>query len=372
MNIEQDKIREMVETFVEECVLPISTECDAIEKYPVELIKQMGELGFLCPHIPMEYGGSELDYKSIGIINEVIGGASASVRSILTVQGMVALAIYKYGTENQKKKWLPKLSKGEIVGGFALAEENAGSDSSNLETIYQATENGYRISGKKIWVTMGQISNLFLVFAKKDSNFTAFLVERSRNGVEIEPVKGLLGLRATDVADVTFSDVMIPQENILGNEGVALRFMVPTCLDYGRFTVAWGYVGVSQACVSDCFSYVERREQFGSKIKDFEMIQSFLAKMIALTKAGRLMCINAAECLDTGDFNSIYETCLAKYFVSKACNKIAAMAVQVMGSNGCKKTYAVERYFRDAKISEIIEGSSQILEILLANNYFGE
>ena len=372
MIIERDRVRELVESFVERKVLPISTECEEKEEYPIELVKQIGEYGFLCPHIPHKYGGSELDYQSIGIINEMIGCASASVRSILTVQGMVALAVYKYGTEEQKKKWLPKLASGEIIGGFALAEENAGSDSSNLFTTYQETENGYQIKGKKIWVTMGQLSDIFLVFARNRNNLTAFLVERYRDGIEVERVNGLLGLRATSVAEVTFSNVIIPKENLIGSEGIALRFIVPTCLDYGRFTVAWGYVGVSQACINECYSYTDQREQFGSKIKDFQMIQSFLAQMIALTKAARAMCRNAAEHLDSSDFNSIYETCLAKYFVSRACNKVASMAVQIMGANGCRNTYAIERYFRDAKISEIIEGSTQILEIIISNNYIEE
>lgn len=367
---EQTERKEAVIEFAKKKIIPVATEYDEKESYPVELIRDMGKQGFLCPHIPKEYGGGELDMYSIGLINEQIGQASASVRSILTVQGMVGLAILKYGTKRQKDTWLPKLSSGEIIAGFALAEEKAGCNSSSLSTSYHEIKKEYELNGKKTWVTMGQLTNLFLVFARRGEEFSAFLVEREREGVKVDSVKGLLGLRATMVADVTFSNVRIPKENLLGSVGVGLRFIVPLCLDYGRYTVAWGCVGLSQACVNECFSYANQREQFGSKIKDFQMIQRMLAKMVALTKSSRLMCWNAAERKEDGDFNSILETCITKYYASTVANEVASMAVQIFGANGCKNQYPVERYFRDAKISEIIEGSTQILEIMIANNYW--
>ncbi len=368
---EQTKRKEAAILFARK-IIPVATEYDEKGCYPVGLIKEMGTLGFLCPHIPKEYGGGAFDNYSIGLINEQIGQASASIRSILTVQGMVALAILKYGTQQQKNKWLPKLSSGEVVAGFALAEEEAGSNSSNLSTSYQEMENEFELNGNKTWVTMGQLANVFLVFAKRGKEFSAFLVERERIGVIVDSVNGLLGLRATMVANVTFSNVRVPKENLLGNVGIGLRVIVPLCLDYGRYTVAWGCVGLSQACVDACFTYTNQRKQFGSKIKEFQMIQSMLAKMIALTKSSRLMCWNAAERKEDGDFNSILETCITKYYVSRASNMVASMAVQIFGANGCKNQYAIERYFRDAKIYEIIEGSSQILEIMIANNYLEE
>lgn len=369
---EQTKIKEVLNSFVKKKIIPIATEYDEKECYPVELIREMGTQGFLCPHIPKEYGGGEFDYYSIGLINEQIGQASASIRSILTVQGMVALAILKYGTKQQMYKWLPKLSRGEIIAGFALAEEEAGSNSSNLGTSYQEVENEYEINGRKTWVTMGQLADLLLVIAKRGEEFTAFLIERDRVGVTVDPVRGLLGLKATMVANVTLTRVRIPEENLLGSLGIGIRFIVPLCLDYGRYTVAWGCVGLSQACLNECFEYTNQRKQFGVKIIEFQMIQRMLAKMVALTKASRLMCWNAAEQKEEGEYYSILETCVAKYYASKAANEIASMAVQIFGANGCKNEYAIERFFRDAKISEIVEGSSQILEIMIANNYLQE
>ena len=365
--------KEEAKSFAKKKIVPIARECDEQGYYPVELIREMGEHGFLCPHIPEEDGGGNFDIYSIGLINEQIGQASASIRSVLTVQGMVALAIYKYGTKEQKDKWLPKLSRGEVIAGFALAEEDAGSDSSNLSTSYcEVKEREYELNGKKTWITMGQLASLFLVFARRGGEFSSFLVERESAGITVEPVNGLLGLRATMVADVTFSNVRIPKENLLGSPGIGLRFIAPVCLDYGRYTVAWGCVGLCQACVNECFLYTDKRKQFGVRIKEFQMIQRMLAKMVALTKASRLMCWNSAVRKEEGDFNSVLEICVAKYYASKAANEVATMAVQIFGANGCKNQYAIERYFRDAKISEIIEGSSQILEIMIANNYIEE
>lgn len=369
---EQIERKEAALAFAKKKIIPIATESDEKESYPVELIRDMGKQGFLCPHIPSEYGGGELDIYSIGLINEQIGQASASIRSILTVQGMVALAVLKYGTKQQKYKWLPKLSSGEVIAGFALAEEEAGSNSSNLSTSYHEVKKEFELNGKKTWIIMGQLADLFLVFARCGEEFSAFLVERERAGIIVDSVKGLLGLRASMVADVTFSNVRIPKENLLGSVGIGLRFIVPLCLDYGRYTVAWGCVGLSQACVNECFLYTNQREQFGTKIKDFQMIQRMLAKMVALTKSSRLMCWNAAERKEEEDFNSVLETCITKYYVSTVSNEVASLAVQIFGANGCKNGYAIERYFRDAKISEIIEGSSQILEIMIASNYLEE
>ena len=246
---EQIERKEAALAFAKKKIIPIATESDEKESYPVELIRDMGKQGFLCPHIPSEYGGGELDIYSIGLINEQIGQASASIRSILTVQGMVALAVLKYGTKQQKYKWLPKLSSGEVIAGFALAEEEAGSNSSNLSTSYHEVKKEFELNGKKTWITMGQLADLFLVFARCGEEFSAFLVERERAGIIVDSVKGLLGLRASMVADVTFSNVRIPKENLLGSVGIGLRFIVPLCLDYGRYTVAWGCVGLSQACV---------------------------------------------------------------------------------------------------------------------------
>lgn len=364
--VEQELMR-----FINEIIVPNVDTYELQEAIPLDVIRAMGDRGLLCPLIPKNYGGVEYDLQTIGRINEKIGQASASVRSVLTVQGMVSLAILKFGTEAQKEKWLPKLVSGKVVGGFALAEEEAGCDSSNLSTTYTEVDEEYELVGKKTWVTMGQVASLFLVFARSGEEYSAFLVEKDRIGLQVEDVTGMLGLRASMVANVTLDNVRLPKESLLGRLGSALRFIVPTCLDYGRYTVACGCVGLSQACIDVCYSYVEKRKQFGTKLKDFQMIQRMLAKMVTQTKASRLLCQNAAKLKEEEDFGAITDTCVAKYYASTSVNEVASMAVQILGAYGCLNEHPVERYFRDAKLFEIIEGSTQILEIMIANNYLG-
>ena len=358
-----------LEHFVSANVRPSARSFDENEEIPESLIKQIAERGYLGCNIPTYFGGSDLPSQQIGLINEEFAKGSPSVRCLFTVQGMVALAISRWGTKEQQERWLPRLANGEIIGALALAEDQAGSDASNLSSKYELQDDHFIINANKIWVTFGRMAKLFLVFAVNNGKCSAFIVEKEREGIQIKKTTGLLGVRASMVASVSLKNCVIPRENILGAEGAGLTHIVPSCLDYGRFTVAWGCVGICQACLEYSLSYTNERKQFGSFLKDFQLIQGMLTSMIAQTKAARLMCESTNDLRDSGDPDSIIETCLAKYFASQAANDIAGKAVQIFGANGCIADYPIERFFRDSKVNEIIEGTTQILEILIAGNY---
>ena len=369
--MEENDFKRDLERFVSINIKPNARLYDQKGGIPESLIKRIAEKGYLGCNIPSQYGGSNLNSQQIGLINELFARESPSVRSLFTVQGMVSLAICRWGTKEQQKKWLPRLASGEIIGAFALAEVQAGSDAGNISSSYTHKENYFTINANKVWVTFGQIAKLFLVFAINNGQCSVFLVEWAHEGIQIKKTEGLLGVRASMVASVTFKNCVIPEENILGVEGAGLTHIAPSCLDYGRFTVAWGCVGICQACLDYVLSYTSERKQFGSFLKEFQLIQGMLSSMIAQTKAARLMCDSINTLRDDGDPASIIETCLAKYFASQAANDVSSKAVQIFGANGCIADYPIERFYRDSKINEIIESTTQILEILIAGNYTG-
>ena len=364
-----NEFRYEVETFVKEKICPYTNTIDKVGRISNSTIQDIANKGYLGCNIPLIYGGSEYNSEKIGIINELFAKASPSVRSLFTVQGMVALAIQRYGTKEQKERWLPMLSSGTALASFALAEEQAGSDSNNIVSSYSEKGDSFVLNAEKVWVTFGQVANIFLVFAKKDEKYSAFIVDRGFNGVEVKAVDGLLGLRGSMVATLSLRDCEIPKENILGAPGSGLSYIAPMCLDYGRFTVAWGCVGICQECLDNSLEYVNYRSQFGNAIKDYQLIQRIITSMISMTKASRLMCESVNLLRDSGEPTAVIETCLAKYFASKAANDVASNAVQIFGANGCIDSYPIERFFRDSRINEIIEGTTQILEIVIAGNY---
>ena len=292
----------------------------------------------------------------------------SSTRSMLTVHGMVSLAILRWGTISQKETWLPKLATGQLIGAFALTEPNVGSDAKRIETTAVEELDCFVLSGKKKWITLAQIADFFLVFAQVDGMPSAFLVERDLPGLSVKPMSGLLGARASMIAEITFEDVRVPKENIIGKVGTGLSHIALTCLDYGRYTIALGCVGLGQACLEDSVKYSRERIQFGAPLHENQLIQKMITEMTVNLKAARLLCYNAGHLKEIGDPDSIMETWSAKYFASRAVMKIASDAVQIHGANGCSNQYPVERYYRDAKINEIIEGTTQMHELLIAED----
>ncbi|MBH8571742.1 acyl-CoA dehydrogenase family protein [Nostocaceae cyanobacterium CENA369] len=368
LSAQQKKTQTEFRAFVHREVFAYAGEWDKKEFTPPELIKKIAQRGFLGAILPQEYGGKGMDMITYGILNEEIGRGCSSVRSLLTVHNMVAHALCKWGNKSQKEYWLPKLASGEIIAAFALSEPNVGSDAKSVETTATLAGDAYILNGQKKWITYGQIADIFLVFAKCEGKPTAFLVEKNSPGFSVKPMFGILGVRASMSAELQFHNCQIPQENLVGKLGFGFSYIAASALDYGRYSVASGCVGIAQACLEACIKYTNERKQFGVYLKEHQLIRQKITQMITNTKAARLLCYQAGYLKDINDPNSIIETSIAKYFASTVATKIANDAVQLHGGNGCSSEYPVERYLRDSKIMEIIEGSTQIQEVTIAES----
>ncbi|PKQ89078.1 acyl-CoA dehydrogenase [Paenibacillus sp. BGI2013] len=366
LNAEQLMWQEQFKDFVDNEIIPYASLNDSEERIHPELLAKITEAGYLGSMLPKEYGGMELDNITIGILNEEVGRGCSSVRSLLTVQGMVGLAILRWGTEQQRQYWLPALATGTTLGSFGLTEPSVGSDAKSIETTAVLDGDEYILNGHKKWITMGQLADVFLILAQCENKPTAFIVERDSIGFSVEPMSGLLGARASMIAELKMDSCRIPKENLLGQVGTGLSHVALPCLDYGRYTIACGCVGLAKACLDASVHYANSRIQFGRAIRENQMIQKMITEMSVNMKAARMLCYRAGYLRDVGDPESIMETWTAKYFASTMVNKVASDAVQIHGANGCHRDYPVERYYRDARINEIIEGTTQMHEILIA------
>jgi alkylation response protein AidB-like acyl-CoA dehydrogenase len=362
---QQREDRAAYRDFVEREIAPYADAYDREESIPSSLVGKLAARGFLGLAVPQEWGGGGRDMITYGLLHGEIGRGCSSVRSLLTVHGMVTRAIIRWGLPEQKKRWLPKLASGEVIGAFGLTETKAGSDAASVQTTAMAHGESYRLNGVKRWITFGQIADLFLIFARCEGRPAAFLVERDSPGLSVTPIKGMLGVRASMLAEVRMEDCRIPSENLVGRVGFGVSHVASHALDEGRYSVAWGCVGIAEACQSACLRYTAEREQFGAPLKDHQLIRRMLTEMITNTRAAKLLCYQAGYHKDTGDPGAMLSTLIAKYFASVSAARAANDAVQIHGANGCSDQYPVQRYMRDAKIMEIIEGSTQIQQITI-------
>jgi len=360
------------ERFARAEIAPGAESADREERLQIEVIHKLARSGLLGSIVPAKWGGRGLDWFTYGLLHETIGKFCSSVRSMITVHDMVSLAILKWGNDQQRDRWLPRLSRGEILGAFAVSEPGVGSDAKSIETTAERSNGSYILNGTKKWITAGQIADLFLVLARRQDRPTAFLVERDRAGLSIEPISGLLGLRASMVGELSFRQCEIPAENLVGREGFGLVSVALTALGLGRYSVAWGCVGIAQACLDASLQYTNRRRQFGSLLREHQLIQEMIAEMATNLKASRALGERAGRLKQEGDPSEVMETFVAKYFASRAAMRAAIDAVQIHGANGCSSEYPVQRYLRDAKVMEVIEGSHQISQLLIANHAFQE
>jgi glutaryl-CoA dehydrogenase (non-decarboxylating) len=358
--------------FVDAEVVSQANQYDQQEYTPSDLVQKFAQKRYLGAVLPKEFGGEAMDMITYGLLNEEIGRGCSSLRSLLTVHCMVSHALCKWGNKSQKNYWLPKLASGEIIAAFALSEPNVGSDAKSVETTATLSGDAYILNGHKKWITYGQIADVFLVFAQCEGKPSAFLVEKNSPGLSIKPIFGMLGVRASMLAELQLNDCRIPQENLVGRLGFGFSYVASSALDYGRYSVAWGSVGIAQACLSACIRYTSDRKQFGVYLKEHQLIRQMITNMIANIKAARLLCYQAGYLKEIGDPSSIIETSIAKYFTSTIASQVASDAVQIHGGNGCSSEYPVERYLRDAKIMEIIEGSTQIQQVTIAEYAYQE
>jgi alkylation response protein AidB-like acyl-CoA dehydrogenase len=366
LTIEQQERQQAFKSFVSQTVLPYADAYDREEYTPPALIKKIAQEGYLGALIPKQWHGREMDMITFGLLNEELGRGCSSLRSLLTVQSMVAHAILRWGSQPQKEHWLPKLATGEVIGAFGLSEPNVGSDAKSVETKALLHNDAYILNGVKKWTTYGQRADLFLIFAQCDGKVSVFLVTKDTPGLVVRPLHGMLGTRASMLADLHLSDCHVPKEMLVGGRGFGLASAAQSSLDIGRYSVAWGCVGLAQRCLELSLEYANERKQFGVYLREHQLVQQMLTDMITQIQAARLLCLQAGHSKTLASPETIMETWIAKYFASTTATKVANDAVQIHGANGCSSDYPVQRYLRDAKIMEIIEGSTQIQQITIA------
>ncbi len=365
---EQSADQAAFRAFVDAEIFRHADQFDRQESIPSRLIRKLGKQGYLGLNLPGQYGGAGKDMITLGLLHEEVGRACSSVRSLLTVHGMVAQAVLRWGSGLLKERWLPRLATGEVIGAYGLTEPNVGSDAQSIETHAERVGDLYVLNGRKKWISFGQIADVFLIFARCQDKPTALFVERETPGLSLEPISGMLGTRAAMLAEVYLKDCRIPKDNLIGREGFGFTHVLPATLDFGRYSVACGCVGIAQACLEACIKYAGERKQFGSYLKDHQLIRQMITEMIVNIKAARLLCYQAGYYKDAGDPRTLTETLVAKYFASTMATRVASNAVQIHGAHGCSSESSVQRYLRDAKVMEIIEGSTQILEVAIAQN----
>ncbi len=373
---EQQRIQDIARRFADEEVAPLAREADERGEFPLHLVRRMGELGFLAGPIEPQYGGGGMDYLSFALVYEQLGRADSSVRGFLAVHaGLVSLCIRDWGTEEQKRRYLPHLATGEWIGCYALTEPNAGSDVASMESTARKDGDGYLLRGEKIWITNGGIANVALVFATQDpqarhAGITAFIVETNAPRFRREKMPGKeLGHRASDHARFVLDDCRVPAGAVLGTPGEGFKVAM-SALDHGRLGVASGAVGVAQACLDACVAFTRSRRQFGQRLADFQMIQAHLADMAADVEAARLLVYRAAWLKDRGA-PTTKETSIAKLFATEAAVRAASDAVLIHGGRGYSNEYPVERYHRDIKGLQIYEGTSHIQRLIIARELTG-
>lgn len=356
--------------FVEREIMPRAARFDDEQRIPDDLIQQLAARGYLGSHISVESGGGGKDIVTYGLINEELGRGCSSVRSLLTVHDMVCHAIARWGRKDQKASLLPKLAHGQILAAFALSEPNVGSDARQVETTAVRLGDSYILNGEKTWISFGQIADLFLVFAQCEGQPAAFLIEKNSTGLSLEPLTDLLGLRASMLAKLSLKDCSVPLENLVGKVGFGFSHVAASALDQGRYSVAWGCVGIAQACLEACIDYTNQRQQFGSLLREHQLIRRMITDMVTNFQAARMLCLSAGHLKEAGEPSASVQTQMAKYFASKAAMRAAHDAVQIHGANGCSSEYPVARYYRDAKLMEIIEGSNEIQQLTIAEHVY--
>ncbi|MGP4101632.1 acyl-CoA dehydrogenase family protein [Nonomuraea sp. KM90] len=358
--------RRSARAFVDTHVVPYADDYDRSGRVPEDLLRQVAAAGLWAPFLPPESGGAGMDLVTLGEVHEEVGRGCSSLRSLLTVHTMVSWTLQRWGTPEQRARWAPGLVAGDVLGAFCLSEPGAGSDTSGITTAAVEVGDGWMLNGVKKWTTGGQRADLFLVFARTGGSIGAFLVPRDAPGVHVTPIDDMLGTRASMLAEITFSDVELGPDALLGPSGFTAGMVLTGTLDLGRYSVAAGSIGILQACLEASVSYAAQRRVGGRPLSELPLIQAKLSDMVTDTRAARLLLAEAGRLKDAGESGTIMATWIAKYFASTAAVRHAAEAVQIHGANGCSPDYPVGRFYRDAKVMEIIEGSNEIQRITIA------
>ncbi len=366
----QRMIRDMAADFAAKKVAPGAAERDANETFPADVVAEMGSLGLLGMNVPEQYGGAGMDMVSYVLAMEEISAACASTGVIMSVNNsLVCWPLEEYGTEEQKQKWLAPLARGEKLGAYCLSEPNAGTDAANQMTTAKRDGDFWVLNGMKNFITNGATADTLIVFAQTDPELKhkgiyAFIVDAKAEGFSIIAKEKKLGIRASDTAQLAFDNVRIPADQQLGPDGKGFKVAMST-LDGGRIGIASQALGIAKAAFEASVEYAKQREQFGRPIAKFQAIQWKISEMSTRYDAARLLTLRAASMKDAGE-NYGKESAMAKLYASEAANYIADEAIQIHGGNGYSKEFPVERYFRDARITSIYEGTSEAQRLVIS------
>ncbi|MDY6881909.1 MAG: acyl-CoA dehydrogenase [Thermodesulfobacteriota bacterium] len=372
---EQKMIQTMVREFARETLLPTAAERDRTEEFPADNLRKMGELGLMGMNVPVEYNGSGADTVSYSVALQEVAYACASTAVVMSVHNSVVCgSIYSFGSDYLKETYLKVMATGEKIGSFALTEAGAGSDPAGQKTKAVRDGDSYVINGTKTFISTGKNSHVTVVTAytdkkKQHRGISAFVVEKGTPGFYVGKKEEKMGLRASDTTELIFEDCRIPKDNLLGNEGDGFIISMAS-LDGGRIGIASQSVGLGQACLDASVSYAKERVQFNRAISNFQGIRWMIADMATQIEAARLLTFNAAAMKDRGE-NFTKAASMAKVFASEMANKVAYKAIQIHGGYGYIKEFPVERYYRDARVFTIYEGTSEIQRQVIANHVIG-
>jgi butyryl-CoA dehydrogenase len=369
---EQRLIRETARDFTDREIVPRARDNDRNEHFDTELVKKIADMGFLGAIVPEQYGGRDVDYRTYALIVEEIGRGCSAMRTVVSVvTSLVCSSIVRWGTEEQKQEWLPQLCSGEALGCFGLTEPDTGSDAANLKTRAKQVNGKWRITGGKMWISLGNYSKLALVFAQTDPEqkhrgLACFLVRTDQPGFTTQEIHHKLGLRGSDTAELSLDDV---EGDLMGEVGDGFKIAM-SALDSGRYSVAAGCVGICQGSVDASVEYSKERTQFDRPIASFQLVQEMIADMVVETEAARALVWRAGWVKDLGK-PSTTETSIAKLYATEAAVKCANAAIQVHGGSGYVDDYPVERYLRDARVTTLYEGTSQIQKLIIGRAVTG-
>jgi alkylation response protein AidB-like acyl-CoA dehydrogenase len=375
LNDEQRLVRETARAFTDNEIVERARENDRNEHFDLELVQQIADQGYLGAIVPREYGGAGLDYLTYGLIVEEIGRGDSAMRTVVSVQtSLVCSGILRWGTEEQKQRYLPKLCSGEWLGCFALTEPDTGSDAANQKTRAKKTGSGWVINGSKMFISMGNNANVALVFAQTDPEkghrgVACFLVDTDQPGFQPQEIHHKLGLRGSDTAAISLDDVEATDDQLLGEVGDGFKVAMSN-LDSGRYSVAAGCVGICQGCLDASVRYSKERVQFGRPIASFQLVQEMLTDIAVKTDAARMLVWRAGYLKDAGKPNTT-ETSIAKLYATEAAIQCANTAIQVHGGAGYVDDYPVERYLRDVRVTTLYEGTSQIQKLIIGRALTG-
>ena len=366
-------VRNLAREFAEREIAPSTVKDDQEHFFRRELVTKMGELGFFGCVIPEEYGGTNLGWMALALISEEIARIHSAIRVHINMQMGPALVLLQFGTEAQKKRWIPPLTKGEILGCFAITEPNAGSDVAAMATTAKKNKQGYTLQGTKTWISNAPVADIALVYAytdrsQKHRGMSAFIVDLNTDGVGRRTLEKL-GVHASPTGELTFDQVSVPTDQLIGQEGEGFKICMWQ-LNQTRLNCAAGALGVARAAREAAVSYANQREQFGQKIGRFQMIQDQIAQMVVEEEAARLLVYRAAWLADQKKSNNL-EVSMGKFAAAEAAAHAADSAFKILGAYGYSTEFPVERYLRDAKSYQIVEGSSNIQKLIIGQDALG-